>query len=182
MTLTLKSLSFFSFFSSAAFISSLCFQLLVSFFSLLHVVCLLPQLLFLIWTLPYFVSLYSFLPKCFRLLLLFLYATKVPFDLWVQICFNFWETPAATSNLQCFQGFFFSFSLLYVVDVSSVHLHPHFAPVTNTSSLHLPLFICFYWFLQSDLSMVIMVFDFCSIMKHVERKTFLDDVKVVVSK
>ena len=35
---------------------------------------------------------------------------------------------------------------------------------------------------KNDLSMVIMVFDFCSIMKHVERKTFLDDVKVVVSK
>ena len=41
---------------------------------------------------------------------------------------------------------------------------------------------------QSDLSMVIMVFDFCSIRKHVEKKkkttttTFLDDVKVVVSK
>ena len=35
---------------------------------------------------------------------------------------------------------------------------------------------------QSDLSMVIMVFDFCSIRKHVERKTFLNDVKVVVSK
>ena len=35
---------------------------------------------------------------------------------------------------------------------------------------------------QSDLSMVIMVFDFCSIRKHVKRKTFLDDVKVVVSK
>ena len=27
-----------------------------------------------------------------------------------------------------------------------------------------------------------MVFDFCSIMKHVERKMFLDDIKVVVSK
>ena len=76
------------------------------------------------------------------------------------------------------------FSLLYVVDVSSVHLHPHFAPVIDTSSLHLhfQVFIYFYWFLQSDLSMVIMVFDFCSIMKHVERKTFLDNVKVVVSK
>ena len=35
---------------------------------------------------------------------------------------------------------------------------------------------------QSDLSMVIMVFDFCSIRKHVERKMFLNDVKVVVSK
>ena len=50
-TLTLKSLSLFSLFSSATFISSL-FWLLVSFFSLLHVVCLLPQLLGLIWTLP----------------------------------------------------------------------------------------------------------------------------------
>ena len=94
--------------------------------------------------------------------------------------FNFWETQ--TSNLQGFQGFFFS--LLYVIDVSSVHFHPHFAPVTDTSSLHLhfQVFIYFYWFLQSDLSMVIMVFDFCSIMKHVERKTFLDNVKVVVNK
>ena len=35
---------------------------------------------------------------------------------------------------------------------------------------------------QSDLYMVIMVFDFFSIRKHVERKTFLDDVKVVVTK
>ena len=105
-------------------------------------------------------------------------------------------------------GFFF-FPFLYVVDISSVHLHPHFAPVTDTSSLHLHLqvFICFYWFLerkssgffcyqtfwgfdvrvkcgekQSDLSTVIMVFDFCSIMKHVKRKTILDDVKVVVRK
>ena len=77
---------------------------------------------------------------------------------------------------------FFFFFFPYVVDDSSVHLHPHFAPVTDTSSLHLPVFIYFYCFLQSDLSMVIMVFDFCSIMKHVERKTFLDYVKVVVSK
>ena len=35
---------------------------------------------------------------------------------------------------------------------------------------------------HSDLSMVIMVFDSCSIRKHVDRKTFLDDVEVVVSK
>ena len=33
---------------------------------------------------------------------------------------------------------------------------------------------------KNDLSMVIMVFDFCSIRK--KKKTFLDDVKVVVSK
>ena len=90
--------------------------------------------------------------------------------------------PLVDQHLLSFFFFFFFFSLLYVVDISSVHLHPHFAPVTDTSSLHLQVFICFYWFLQSDLSMVIMVFDFCSIMKHVERKTFLDNVKVVVSK
>ena len=35
---------------------------------------------------------------------------------------------------------------------------------------------------KNDLIMVIMVFDFCPIRKHVERKMFLDDVKVVVSK
>ena len=35
---------------------------------------------------------------------------------------------------------------------------------------------------KNGLSVVIMVFDFCSIRKHVERKMFLDDVKVVVSK
>ena len=34
----------------------------------------------------------------------------------------------------------------------------------------------------SDLSMVIIMFYFCSIGKQVERKTFLDDLKVVVSK
>ena len=45
---------------------------------------------------------------------------------------------------------FFFFSFLYVVNVSSVHLYPHFASVTETSSLHLLVFICFYWFLQSE--------------------------------
>ena len=35
---------------------------------------------------------------------------------------------------------------------------------------------------QSDLSMVMMVFDFISIMKHVQRKKFLFLVKVVFNK
>ena len=84
-TLTLKSPPFFFFFFFHSFnLFSLFSAFGFFFFSLLHVVwvnknsfefCLLPQLLFLIWTLPSIVSLYSFLPKCFRLLLLFLYAT-----------------------------------------------------------------------------------------------------------
>ena len=76
-TLTLKSLSFFFFFFFRGFISSL-FRLLVSFFPLLHVVCLLPQLLGLIWTLPLFCLIVILSPKVkVRLLLLFLYATEV---------------------------------------------------------------------------------------------------------
>ena len=147
LTLTLKSLSFFS---SAAFISSLCFWLLVSFFSLLHVVwvnknsfefCLLPQLLFLIWTLPSIVSLYSFLPKFYcPLPQRFLLSYRCRF------ISTFERLLLKQSTFKAFKVSFFS--LLYVVDVSSVHLHPHFAPITNTSSLHLPMFICFYRFLQ----------------------------------
>ena len=120
-----------------------------------------------------------------------------------------WVTLDVNIKMRCF-----FFSLLYMVSISSVHLHPHFTPVTDTSVSLFESFacffknqFCFYWFVerkssrffcywtfwgfdvgvkcgekQSDLSMVIMVFDFCSIRKHVERKTFLNDVKVVVSK
>ena len=79
--------------------------------------------------------------------------------------------------------FLFPFSMwltsqvfIFILTSPWLQTHPHF--VFECSSM----FICFYWFLQSDLSMVIMVFDFCSIMKHEARKTFLDDIKVVVSK
>ena len=144
-------------------------------------VCLLPQFLGLIWTLPLFCLIVILSPKIrVRLLLLFLYTTEVLLSYKCRFVSTFERLLLQQATFKAFKVSFFS--LLYVVDVSSVHLHPHFAPITDTSSLHLQVFICFYWFLQSDLSMVIMVFDFCSIMKHVERKTFLDDVKVVVSK
>ena len=140
----------------------------------------------------------------------------VTLDVNVKMRFFFPSSTAFVSSLWflLLVSFGFFFSLLYVVLISSVHLHHHFTLVTDTSVSLFESFncffknqFCFYWFVerksfgffcyrtfwgfnvgvkceekQSDLSMVIMVFDFCSIRKHVERKTFLNDVKVVVSK
>ena len=62
---------------------------------------------------------------------------------------------------------------IFILTSSQLQTHPHFIFQCSSASIG---------FYKVTLSMVIMVFDFCSIMKHVERKTFLDDVKVVVNK
>ena len=134
---------------------------------------------------PLFCLIVILFPKVrVRLLLLFLYATEVLLSYKCRFVSTFEKLLLQQATFKAFKVFFFflfsmrltSQMFIFILTSPWLQTHPHF--VFECSSM----FICFYWFLQSDLSMVIMVFDFCSIIKHEERKTFLDDIKVVVSK